>query len=253
MTRTAISPRLAMRTLRTSCAPPGRSTDGSRIGRPRSRTLTIAQCGDAVTGLVKFGYYACAVSTTRMMILGLVRWMQPVHGYDVRRELLSWRPTSGPTCSPARSITPCASWPRRGCSRRSPPSRSRQVDGEHCDGEGEFRDHVAGGGRVDGILAGAGEAQVVRDGLWVEAQRRPGERPCPVRAQRGPAVPVAQPVDVAGQRPAVCEQMMRQQHRLGVLQVRPSWHRDGEMPLRLTGQRTHESERLEAERAGFVA
>jgi DNA-binding PadR family transcriptional regulator len=25
-----------------------------------------------------------------MMILGVVRWMQPVHGYDVRRELLSW-------------------------------------------------------------------------------------------------------------------------------------------------------------------
>lgn len=24
------------------------------------------------------------------MILGLVRWLQPVHGYDVRRELLSW-------------------------------------------------------------------------------------------------------------------------------------------------------------------
>ena len=30
------------------------------------------------------------VSTTRMMILGLVRWLQPVHGYDVRRELVSW-------------------------------------------------------------------------------------------------------------------------------------------------------------------
>ncbi len=25
-----------------------------------------------------------------MIILGLVSWMQPVHGYDVRRELLSW-------------------------------------------------------------------------------------------------------------------------------------------------------------------
>ena len=25
-----------------------------------------------------------------MMILGLVRWLQPVHGYEVRRELLSW-------------------------------------------------------------------------------------------------------------------------------------------------------------------
>jgi DNA-binding PadR family transcriptional regulator len=26
-----------------------------------------------------------------MMILGLVKWLQPVHGYDVRRELMSWR------------------------------------------------------------------------------------------------------------------------------------------------------------------
>lgn len=25
-----------------------------------------------------------------MMILGVVQWMQPVHGYDVRRELLGW-------------------------------------------------------------------------------------------------------------------------------------------------------------------
>ena len=25
-----------------------------------------------------------------MLILGVVRWCQPVHGYDVRRELLSW-------------------------------------------------------------------------------------------------------------------------------------------------------------------
>lgn len=30
------------------------------------------------------------MSTTRLMILGLVYWMQPVHGYDVRRELESW-------------------------------------------------------------------------------------------------------------------------------------------------------------------
>ena len=31
------------------------------------------------------------MSTTRLLILGLVRWMQPVHGYDVRRELESWQ------------------------------------------------------------------------------------------------------------------------------------------------------------------
>lgn len=30
------------------------------------------------------------MSATRLLILGLVRWTQPVHGYDVRRELLSW-------------------------------------------------------------------------------------------------------------------------------------------------------------------
>lgn len=29
--------------------------------------------------------------TSRLLILGLVRWLQPVHGYDVRRELMSWR------------------------------------------------------------------------------------------------------------------------------------------------------------------
>src|SRR5688500_11438635 len=45
----------------------------------------------APCGVLKFGYYASAVTTTRLMILGVVRWLQPVHGYDVRRELLSWQ------------------------------------------------------------------------------------------------------------------------------------------------------------------
>ncbi|MFI9509832.1 PadR family transcriptional regulator [Nocardia sp. NPDC052566] len=31
-----------------------------------------------------------AVPTTRMLVLAVVRLLQPVHGYDVRRELLSW-------------------------------------------------------------------------------------------------------------------------------------------------------------------
>ncbi len=30
------------------------------------------------------------MSVTRMLILGLVRWLEPVHGYQVRRELISW-------------------------------------------------------------------------------------------------------------------------------------------------------------------
>ncbi|MET9488128.1 helix-turn-helix transcriptional regulator [Nocardia sp. NPDC006630] len=31
-----------------------------------------------------------AVPTTRLLVLSVVRLLQPVHGYDVRRELLSW-------------------------------------------------------------------------------------------------------------------------------------------------------------------
>ncbi|MGI9185683.1 MAG: PadR family transcriptional regulator [Solirubrobacteraceae bacterium] len=31
------------------------------------------------------------MSATRLLVLGVIRFMQPVHGYDVRRELLSWR------------------------------------------------------------------------------------------------------------------------------------------------------------------
>jgi DNA-binding PadR family transcriptional regulator len=30
-------------------------------------------------------------STTRLLVLGVVKIFQPVHGYDVRRELMSWR------------------------------------------------------------------------------------------------------------------------------------------------------------------
>jgi DNA-binding PadR family transcriptional regulator len=34
--------------------------------------------------------YSHAVSSTRLLVLGAVKIMQPVHGYDVRRELISW-------------------------------------------------------------------------------------------------------------------------------------------------------------------
>ena len=31
------------------------------------------------------------MSTTRLLVLGALRFMQPCHGYDVRRELMSWQ------------------------------------------------------------------------------------------------------------------------------------------------------------------
>jgi len=40
------------------------------------------------------------MSSTRLLILGVVRIFQPVHGYDVRRELLSWRANEWASVSP---------------------------------------------------------------------------------------------------------------------------------------------------------
>lgn len=31
------------------------------------------------------------MSATRLLVLGAIKFMQPVHGYEVRRELMSWR------------------------------------------------------------------------------------------------------------------------------------------------------------------
>jgi DNA-binding PadR family transcriptional regulator len=40
------------------------------------------------------------MSSTRLLVLGVVRLFQPVHGYDVRRELLSWRADQWANVSP---------------------------------------------------------------------------------------------------------------------------------------------------------
>jgi len=39
-------------------------------------------------------------STTRLLVLGVVKVFQPVHGYDVRRELLSWRASEWASIQP---------------------------------------------------------------------------------------------------------------------------------------------------------
>ena len=73
---------------------------------------------------------------------------------------------------------------------------------------------------VERVLEAAGEAEVGGDAVGVEGQRRAGQRAGAERATRraGPTV-VSEPVDVAGQRPAVGQQVVGQQHRLGPLQV----------------------------------
>jgi hypothetical protein len=50
--------------------------------------------------LVNLGYYARRMSTSRLLILGLVKWAQPVHGYDVKRELENWQVEQWATIAP---------------------------------------------------------------------------------------------------------------------------------------------------------
>ena len=127
---------------------------------------------------------------------------------------------------------------------------ARQVDRDHGRDEGELGDDVAGGGAVDRVLDRAVEAQVGGDGLGVEAERAAGEGAGAVGAEGGARVPVAQPVDVAQQRPGVGEEVVGEQDGLGVLQVRASGHRHAGCRSRLGDEGVDDVERPARRRCG---
>lgn len=65
---------------------------------PRVRHFPLPR--KSLPALVNFSYYAYVVSSTRLMILGLVSYLQPVHGYDIRKELTSWNVESWANVQP---------------------------------------------------------------------------------------------------------------------------------------------------------
>jgi len=84
------------------------------------------------------------LSSTRLLILGAIRFMQPVHGYDVRRELLSWRLEDLTNVKPGSIYGAIGTLAREGClavhsraSENSRPERTTYVLTR--EGEKEFQ------------------------------------------------------------------------------------------------------------------
>jgi DNA-binding PadR family transcriptional regulator len=82
-------------------------------------------------------------SATRLLVLGAIRIMQPVHGYDVRRELISWRLEELANVKPGSIYSAMRTLERDGCisvhsreSEESRPERTTYV--LTAEGEKEF-------------------------------------------------------------------------------------------------------------------
>ena len=103
--------------------------------------------------------------------------------------------------------------------------------------EAELGGEVAVGDRVHGVRRGAVEAELGRELPRVDGQRRPGERAGAERADRCAPVPVAQPAHVPRERLHVGEQLVREEHRLSVLEVRHAGGGRVAAGLRLGDQR----------------
>ena len=86
----------------------------------------------------------------------------------------------------------------------------------------------------------------------VEPEGLAGQRARAVRRVEA-GRPVGEPVDVADQRPRVREQVVGEQHRLGVLQVGPARHHRTEVDPALGGQRVDQGQHLLGEDPRVVA
>ncbi len=99
-------------------------------------------------------------------------------------------------------------------------AQPRQVHADERRREAELGGEVPVADRVHRVGRRGAEAELRGQFARVERQRRPGQRARAERGDRRPLVPVPQPVRVPRERVHVGQQLVREQHRLGVLQVR---------------------------------
>ena len=95
----------------------------------------------------------------------------------------------------------------------------RQVDTDQGQIEQRLGDEVAVAHRVDGVVERSGEPELGRRPSGIDRERRPGQRPGAERRHVETLDRGEQPVDVAAERPAVGEQLVGEQHRLGALEM----------------------------------
>ena len=96
---------------------------------------------------------------------------------------------------------------------------AREVHLGERGGEQRLRHEVAVRDRVERVLEPVREAERVGDVVGIERQARAGERAGPQRRHIGARDDALPAFDVAAERPQVREQMMREEHRLGPLEV----------------------------------
>ena len=102
------------------------------------------------------------------------------------------------------------------------------------------------------LRRGRREAELRGDEHGVEAEGLAGQRARAVRRLE-PRGPVGQPVDVADQRPRVGQQVVGEQHRLGVLEVGAPGHHRAEVGAALLGERVDQREHLLGDHQRVVA
>ena len=95
-----------------------------------------------------------------------------------------------------------------------------EVHAEQGQIEEGFGHEIPVGHGVQRVLESSCEAELGRHPVGVERQRRSGQRPGPERRDVEAAAGGHQPVDVAGERPTVGQEMVGEENRLGPLQVR---------------------------------